>query len=174
MGTSLCLLFVIDGAAGQYLHLEVDVLIQNLTESQDARLLLVVYQRQHDYGEGGLELGLDEQAVQDHLRVGVLFQLDDDAHTLSVRLVPQAGNAFQPLGVDLLGDIFNQASLIDLIGQLRNDDAGAASAELLHLRLCPNGDLPSAGAIGGTDAATAHDDAAGGEIGSLDVLHQIV
>ena len=76
--------------------------------------------------------------------------------------------------MDLLGDIFNQASLIDLIGQLRNDDAGAASAELLHLRLCPNGDLPSAGAIGGTDAAASHDDAAGGEIGALDVLHQIV
>src|SRR5699024_5032877 len=36
----------------------------------------------------------------------------------------------------------------------------------------PEGNLAPAGGIGGPDAAAAHDDAGGGEVGSLDVLHQ--
>ena len=49
---------VILGAAGYYLLLERDVLVQYLPQSQHLGLLLVIHQRQQYNSEGGLHLGL--------------------------------------------------------------------------------------------------------------------
>ena len=48
------------------------------------------HQCQHIDGEGGLQLGLGKQAVKHHLRIGVPLQLNDDAHTVAVGLVPMS------------------------------------------------------------------------------------
>ena len=40
---------IVPGAPGQNLHLEPEVLVQDLPQGQDPRLLLVVHQRQHDH-----------------------------------------------------------------------------------------------------------------------------
>ena len=44
----------------------------------------------------------------------------------------------------------------------------------LDLGTAPEGDLAPSGAIGGTDTAPAHDDAAGGEIGTLNAGHDLI
>ena len=92
MGPLLGLSQIIAGPAGEHLLLEGDILVQDLPQGEDFRLHLVVHQGQQDHAEGGLHLGLAEQAVQGDLGVGVLFQLNDDPHPLlAVGLVPQAG-----------------------------------------------------------------------------------
>ena len=177
MGALLRLPQVVPGAPGDDLFLKGDILVQHLPQGQrpGVQVAVLLDQRQHDHGEGGLHLGLGEQAVEGHLRVGVLFQLDDDAHALlAIGLVPQAGNALQPLFLHLIGDVLHQTGFVHLIGQLGDDDAGAAIAELLHLRPGADADVALAGAVGGADAGAAHNDAPGGKIRALDVLHQVV
>src|SRR5699024_9581303 len=138
-------------------------------------LLLVVHQSQQNHAEGGLHLGLGKQSVQGNLGVGVLFQLNDNAHALlAVGLVPQPGDALQTLVLHLIGNVLHQTRLVHLVGQLGDDDAGAAVAELLHLGAGPHLDVALTGGVGGPDARPAHDDTPGGEVGALDVLHQVV
>ena len=69
------------------------VLVDDLPQGENFRLLLVVHQRQHDDAEAGLQSRLLEQIVQHYLRIGVLFQLDDHTHTVAVGLIPEVGNA---------------------------------------------------------------------------------
>ena len=72
-----------------------------------------------------------------------------------------------------VGHALDEHALVDLIGNLGNDDAGTVLAELLKLMPGPDHHPAAAGGVGGPDAAAAHDDAFRGEIGSLDVLHQV-
>ena len=62
----------------------------------------------------------------------------------------------------------------NLVGDLRDHDAGPVLTELLELRPGPDPDVAPAGGVGLTDARPAHDDAPGGEVGTLDVLHQVI
>ena len=71
------------------------VLVQNVPQRQDLRLRLVVDERQHRHAERDLQLRLREQAIQHDLRIGVLFQLDNNAHAIAVGLVAQIGNALE-------------------------------------------------------------------------------
>ena len=88
MSTGLCVLQVIAGAADDDLLLKGQIFVDDVPQGEDLRLGLVIHQRQHIDGEGGLQLGLCKQAVEYHLRIGVPLQLDDDPHTVAVRLVP--------------------------------------------------------------------------------------
>ena len=93
-----------------------------MPQGQNLGLGLVVDQRQHIDGKGGLKLGLGKETVEDHLGVGILLQLDDDAHTVPVGLVPDVGDPFQALVLHLVGHIFDEHPLVDLIGDLGDDD----------------------------------------------------
>ncbi len=169
----LCLAQVVLRPPGQNFLLVGQILVNDLPQGQDPGLLLIVHQCQHDNAEAGLQSGLLKEVVQHHLGVGILFQLDDHPHTVAVGLVPQVGNAVQALVLDLLGNVLDELALVDLIGQLRNDDPHPVLAEFLEFRSGPHHHLAAAGGVGGADAAAAHDDAAGGEVRAGDVLHQI-
>ena len=108
MGALLGLLQVVPGAADDDLLLEGQILVDDVPQGEDLRLGLVVHQGQHIDGEGGLQLGLGKQAVEHHLRIGVPLQLDDDAHTVAVGLVPDVGDALQPLVLHLIGHALDQ------------------------------------------------------------------
>ena len=84
---------VIPGAPGEDFFLMLQVLVDDLPQGKNLRLLLVVHQRQHDNAEAGLQSRLLEQIVQHDLRIGVLFQFDDHTHTVAVGLIPEVGNA---------------------------------------------------------------------------------
>ena len=144
-----------------------------MPQRQYFRLPLVFHKRQHIDGKGGLELGLGEQAVQHYLGIGIALELDHDTHTVAVGLVPDVGDTLQPLVLYLVGDGLDEHPLVHLIGQLRDDDAGAAAAELLELVAGAHHQPAPAGGVGGADAAASHDDALRGEVGALDVLHQV-
>ena len=109
-----------------------------------------------------------------HLGVGVLFQLDDHPHAVAVGLIPNVGDALQALVLHLVGHVLDEQALVDLVGDLGDDDAGAAVAELLQLVPGTDDHTAPAGGVGRPDARPAHDDALCGEVGALDVLHQVV
>ena len=88
--------------SGDDLLLESEILVEHMAQGQDLRLLLVVDQREHRHAEGRLHLRLGKEAVQNDLRVRVLFELDDDAHTVAVGLVADVGDALEPLVAHLL------------------------------------------------------------------------
>ena len=164
---------VIPGAPGEDFFLMLQVLVDDLPQGENFRLLLVIHQRQHDNAEAGLQSRLLEQIVQHDLRIGVLFQLDDHTHTVAVGLIPEVGNAVQALVLHLLGNVLDELTLIDLIGKLGNDDPHPVFAMLLKFRPGADDHLATAGSIGRTDAAASHDDAAGREVRAGNMLHQV-
>ena len=175
MGPLLGLAQIVAGAADDDLLLEGDVLVQDVAQGEDLGLGLAagLHQGQHIDGEGGLELGLCKQAVEHHLGIGVPLDLDDHPHAVAVGLIPDVGDALQPLVLHLVGHVLDEHALVDLVGDLGDDDAGAVVAELLKLGAGPDAHPAPAGGIGLPDAAATHDDAPGGEVRPLDVLHQI-
>ena len=155
------------------LLLEGEILVEDVPQGQDLRLRLVVDQREHIHGERGLHLRLGEEAVEHDLRVGVLLELDDDAHAVAVGLVAQAGDAVELLVAHLLGDVLDELALVDLIRQLGHDDADAVVSPRLGLGAGAHDDAAAAGGVGRADAAAADDDAPGREVRARDVLHEI-
>ena len=155
------------------LLLEGEIFIEHMAQGQNLRLLLVVDQRKHRHAERRLHLRLGKQAVQNDLRVRVLFEFNDDAHTVAVRLVADVGNALKALVAHLLGHVGDELALVDLIGKLGDDDALAVLAEFLKLRPGADGDLAAARGIRGADAAAAHDNALCREIRTLDIVHEV-
>ena len=155
------------------LLLEGEILVEDVPQGQDLRLRLVVDQREHIHGERGLHLRLGEEAVEHDLRVGVLLELDDDAHTVAVGLVAQTGDAVELLVAHLLGDVLDELALVDLIRKLGHDDADAVVSPRLGLGAGAHDDAAAAGGIGRADAAAADDDAPRREVRARDVLHKI-
>ena len=173
MGPLLGLLQVVSGAADDDLLLEGQVLVDDVPQGENFRLGLVLDQSQHIDGKGALQLGLGKQAVEHHLGIGVPLQLDDDAHTVAVRLILNVADALQALILHLVGHVLDKHPLVHLIRQFRDDDAGAVIAEFLEFVAGTDHHPAPAGGIGGPDSGPAHDDALGGEVGTLDVLHQV-
>ena len=175
MGPLLGLAQIVAGAADDDLLLEGDVLVQDVAQGEDLGLGLAagLHQGQHIDGEGGLELGLCKQAVEHHLGIGVPLELDDHPHAVAVGLIPDVGDALQPLVLHLVGHVLDEHALVDLVGDLGDDDAGAVVAELLKLGAGPDAHPAPAGGVGRPDAGAAHDDPPGGEVGALHVLHQV-
>ena len=144
-----------------------------MAKREDLRLRLVIHQSQHCHAKRRLHLRLRKEAVQDHLRVRVLFEFNDDTHAVAVGLVADIGNTLEALVAHLIGHCGNELTFVDLIGKLGNDDALAVLAELFELGSGADGDFAAAGRVGGADAASSHDDAARWEIRALDMLHEV-
>ncbi len=124
--------------------------------------------------EARLERREFEQVVEHHVGRGALFEFDDDAHAVAVAFVIDVGDAFQFLAFDQFGDALDEFPLVDGVGDLGHDDGLAARRRHFDVGLGPDDDAAPAGLEGVADAAQALDDAAGGEVGTFDVLHQAV
>ena len=78
-------------------------------------------------------------------------------------------------GLDELLDAGRGGGDRRLVGHLGDDDlVAAAAALLLDLGHGPQADRALAGAVGVEDPLAAHDQRAGGEVGALDELHEVV
>jgi hypothetical protein len=77
--------------------------------------------------------------------------------------------------VHQVGDLLNQAALatlLDLVGKLGDDDRLLALTDRLYVRAGLHPDATATGLVGLSDARAPEDDPAGGEVRTLDVLHQ--
>ena len=163
----------VQGAAGDHLLAVLQEGFQHLLEVEDARLAI-------DQGDAvdaidGLQLGLRIEVVQHHVPGLAPAQLNDDAQAVLVGLVAQFGDALNAFLLDQLGDLLDQPRLVELVGNLGDDDGLPVGLVVaLHLRPGPDIDAPAPGAVGLDDAGASVDDAGGGEVRPLDVLHQPV
>ena len=124
--------------------------------------------------EARLERGHLEQGVEHYVRRGALLEADDDAHAVAVALVVDVGDAVDLLGFHQFGDALDELALVDGVGDFGYHDGLAAGGRDFDVGLRTDDDAAAAGLEGVTDAAGTLDDAAGGEVGALDVLHQAV
>ena len=147
-------------------------MLQHLAQGQELRD--AVHERQVDDAEGGLELRVLVEVVEDDLRDDVLLELDDEADALLVGLVAQVGDALEALLVDELGDLLLQGALVHLVGHLGEDEARAAGLVGLDVGLGADGERAAAGLVGAADAVEAHDDGARREVGTGHDGHELV
>ena len=82
MSPCLCLGQLIAGPAGNDVFLMLDVVVQDLLEVQHLRL--AINQCQHDDAEAFLQLRMLIQLIQDNMGIGILAEVDDHPHTITV------------------------------------------------------------------------------------------
>ena len=121
------------GAPGDHLLAEGDEGGDDLAQGQ--QLGPAAVQRQHVDAKARLQRGVAVELVEDDVGLGVALQFDDDAQALAVALVAQIGDALDQLLADGLGDALDQLRLVDLVGQLGEDDRLAVLADLLDMGL---------------------------------------
>ena len=82
-------------------------------------------------------------------------------------------DTFDTLVLYKVRNVFDESCLVYHVRDLSNYDAVSA-LDLLNVRSCPEGDLAAACSVGSSHSGTAHDNAAGREVRSLDALHDLV
>ena len=138
---------------------------QHLLQVHDLRL--VPDEGEHDDAERVLQLRVLVEVVQDHARVDVMPQLDDDAHAFAVGFVAQVCDAVDLLVADKFRDLRDQVRLVDEVGEFRDDDPALAVRHRLDVRHRAGDDLAPAGAVRLARARRSHDNAAGREVRRL-------
>ena len=121
-----------------------------------------------------LHVSLLEQVLEDDVRDGILVELDDDTHTVPVGLVPEIGYTLYLLVLDPLGDLLDEHGLVHLVGNLVDDDPLLAVAHLLEVGVCPDLEPSTSGLVCGPYPGKAVDRTSGGEIRTLDELHELL
>ena len=100
--------------------------------AQREGLRLAVDEREHVHVERELHRRVLEQVVEHLVRVGVALELDVDAHPVAVGLVAQVADPVDPLVLDQLRDLLEQAGLVHLVGQLGDDDRDPVALDVLE------------------------------------------
>ena len=160
------------GPPAHHLAAELDKGVDELDELQDFRP--ATDDRQHDDAEAGLELCVLVQVVEDDLSNLATLQVDDDAKPVAIRLVADVRDALDGFLAHELGNALDQPCLVDLIGNLVDDDRRAiAFLGNLDLRLRAHDDSAATGQICLLNPHSADDVAAGGEVGALDQLEEL-
>src|SRR2546428_4635243 len=125
-----CALEFVPRPTGEDIAAMIDVMLQQRLEVENHRPPFD--QRQRDHAESRLQGGVLVQIVEDGQRSGILLQLDDDAHTLTVALVVQVRDAFELSLAHQLRDTRDQRRFVDHVWDLGDDDPLAAVLRLLE------------------------------------------
>jgi hypothetical protein len=139
-------------------------MLEHVLEREHARLS--VDDREEDDSERRLERRVFVELVEDDLRDLALLEVEHDAHAVAVALVADGRDALEALLVDELSHVLDEPGLVDLIGNLADDDRLAIGPRVL-LDLGAAAHVQDSAARGERllDAAAAVDDAARGKSG---------
>ncbi len=130
-------------------------------------------QRDHVDAEYALQRRLFVEVIQDDFAHFAGSQLNHDAHAVFVRFVTEFADALDALFANKIGNLLDQAGLVDLVWQLRDDDGFfAALVDRLDRGSRPHMDPTTTGLVGGIDPACTINDAGRRKIRTWDVLHQ--
>ena len=112
--------------------------------------------------------------IEHYLCDSVLFQLDNYTNIMIlVGLITDSMDPVDPLILCKVSNVLDKALFVDHVRNFFDDDAGAV-LYVLYLCTSSEGNASSSCCIGCTNARTAHDYAACGEIGALYVLHKLI
>ena len=165
------------GAADQSEFAVLEKLLQQLPQAE--LHWLAVHQGQQNRAEIALQGGAALQFRQHRLGDCVAAQLHHDTHAIPIALVADVGDAADPALIHLLRQLFDPASLAELVGKLGDHDGAASMAPLAGLHLLdvgdpPHGDAAAAQEIGVAQASADEYLAAGGEVWSRDHLEKLL
>ena len=158
-------------AAGDHLEAVVHVAAEEVLQVHDARAALV--DREHVRAERRLQLGVPVEFVEDDLAHGVALELHDDADILG-GLVADVRDALDDLLLHEVGHVLDHLGLVDHVGNLGDHDPLAVALPLLDLGAAAHADLPPSELVHRADAVHAADHRAGGEVGALHELHEVI
>jgi len=114
------------------------------------------------------------QLVDDDGAVRLFLKADDDPHASAVRFVAQLRYSLDLLRVHQLRYAGDERRFVHLVRDLGDDDVLTPLLRLLYVKAPAYLDAAASRGVSLGDAVGAHDDTAGGEIGPLDVLHQLL
>ena len=77
---------------------------------------------QHDHAESGLQWRVLPEIVQHYFRHFAPLQLNHDAHSVTVRFVPQICNSLNDFLTRQSSYLLEQSRLVDLVGKLDNNN----------------------------------------------------
>ena len=149
----------------------VDVNCVSVLERQQLRPAVV--DRQHRRGKRTLQRRVLVEIGNDDFRVGVAFELDDDARVF-VRLIADVADVGQHFFVHQLRDALNQRGAVHAIRNLRDNDLFTAALEFFYSRFAAHFNTATAGFEILANPVDATDHAAGREVRALHVLHQLI
>ena len=141
-----------------------------MASSSGSSLRLAVEHGQEDHGEAFLHLRVLVELVEHDLRLRAALELDDDAHAVAIALVAHVADVVDDFFVDQLGDALDELGLVDLVGDLGDDDRLFFLGQIFNGHLGAHQEAAAAGLVGLGDAALAVEESAGGEVGPLHVL----
>ena len=156
------------GATADDLDAVIEEGVDGVVEGEFLRLAVV--DGEEDHREGLLQLGMLEELIEDDLVLGAAFEFDDDAHAVAVGLIADVGDLVDDLVGDELGDALDEGGLVDLVGDLGDDDGLAATGDGLDGALGAHHEAAAAGAVGLLDVGAAVEVAAGREVRAFHVL----
>ena len=171
MGPASGLIEAVLGPTGDDLDLVVDVGDQRITQVERARD--AVDECHGVDREVGLQRCALVEVVEDDECGRVALETQHQAHLALGRLVVQLGDAVELAVVDEFLHLDDELVRAHLVRQFGDHDEVAPGA-LLDLGLAAQLDGATAGPIGVHDPLAAHDERPGGEIGTLDELHEVV
>src|SRR5690242_3552941 len=116
-------------AAPNHIDAVLDEILQKLNEAELPRLS--ADNGEQDHAKRFLHLRHLEELVEDNFRLLIALHFNHDAHPVAIAFVANIGHAFDLLVVDQLSDMLDQVLLVDLIGQLSDDDILSIFAALL-------------------------------------------
>src|SRR5918996_4519903 len=169
VGPLLGLAQPIAGASDNYFDLVGDVRLDRIRQVESAGN--TVDECHHVHAEVVLQLSALVELIEDDLRNRIPLQIDHKTDAGARRLVSDIGNPLQLLGVDKVRNLLGQASLVNHVRDLGDDDARASLRSLLHLAHGANLYRAAPGFVGIEDALAAEDQSTGGKVRSLDVFH---
>ena len=112
--------------------------------------------------------------VQHYIRHGIALQFDHHAHAVTVALIAQIGNSLNPFSTHRLGNLFDHAGFVHLIGHLRDDDGFPILADGLYIRAAAHDDGTAPGAKRRQNAGPAQNYTPGWKIWALDEFQQTI
>ena len=174
-------------AAGDDVEAVVHVAGEVLLEVEDLRA--PADDREHDRAEGGLELRVLVEVVEDYLADGVALEVHDDADLVLLRVlldlalgvlgvsageVADVAYALDDLVLDERGHVLDHLALVDAVGDLVDYDLRAAALLLDDLGLAAHAELPAPELVHRGDPVVAAYLRAGREVRALDELHELL
>ena len=139
--------------------------------AQREQLRATLDQRDAVHAEAGLHGGHLEELVQHHPAVGITLHVYHDAHSVAVALVVGVVYALYLLLLHQLCDILDELLLVHSVGYLGHHYLVVCVA-CLDVGLGAHDDASASGLVCVLDALQSHDVASGGEVGTLDILHE--
>ena len=176
MGTLLCLLQVELRTPDRYVVTMFHEVADTVLQVQQARTELqliggIRHQGNIVHREGALQCRHLEQFIEDDIGIGITPHVNNDAHTLSARLVVDVGDTLKLPFLHQIGNVLDELLFVHAVWNFRNDDL-VVLVVALNFSLGTHDNTSAARFIGIFHALETIDIGTRREIRSGNILHQ--